>query len=243
MFTEIYANLYDSIHKSKDYAREVKQILAIIDLDEKDNLHGFDFGCGTGTHAAEFAKLGVQVDGFDVSEGMLSVAKSRYPLLKFSNRLDEFSNQYDFSYSLFDVLSYQTTIKELGDLLANLFSRTKNDGICIVDSWNLKGVLADPPKINDRNIMTDSGEVIRRVTPDNRQTRQGIYRLAIDLIESNSSTVLKSELHEIRAWSPVEVIALMEEIGFVGMSLYNPVDPSVKCSELDWRFGIKAKKP
>jgi len=243
MFTEIYANLYDSIHKSKDYAREVKQILSIINLVETDNLHGFDFGCGTGTHAAEFSKLGVEVDGFDVSEGMLSVAKSRYPFLKFSNRLNEFSNLYDFCYSLFDVLSYQTTVEELRDLLTVLFNRTKNGGICLVDSWNLKGVFADPPRMNERNLTTESGEVIRRVTPDNSQTGQGIYRLAIDLIESNSSTVLKSEVHEIRAWSPVEVISLMEDIGFVEMSLYNPVDSSVKFSDLDWRFGIKAIKP
>jgi len=242
MFTETYANLYDSIHKSKKYSEEVIQILGIIGLGERDNLRGFDLGCGTGSHAAEFFKLGVQVDGFDISEGMLSVAKSRYPFLKFSNRLSDFSNQYDFSYSLFDVLSYQTTVNDLRDLLTNLLDRTKKGGYCLIDSWNSKGVFADPPKLNERNVGTSSGQVIRRVTPDNTMAGQDIYRLSIDLIELNSSTVLKSELHEIRAWSPSEVLTIMEEVGFEKMSIYNPANTSLKFSELDWRFGIKAKK-
>jgi len=42
-----------------------------------------DLGCGPG-HVADFlAKFGVQVEGFDLSEGMIAQAQQRYPTLTF----------------------------------------------------------------------------------------------------------------------------------------------------------------
>ena len=243
MFSSAYANLYDSIHESKNYSIEVNQILRIINLKESEDLRGFDLGCGTGSHAAEFSKLGVEVDGFDVSEDMLAVAKSRYPSIKFSNNLIDFHDKYDFSYSLFDVLSYQTTVIELRKVLLNLFEHTKKGGSCLVDSWNSNGVRQDPPRYNERIVNSSSAEIMRKVSPDNSFAEQGIYRLSIDLIDENTGANLKNEIHVLKAWSPSEVIHNMEDIGFQGVILYNPTNPEIEHSSSDWRFGIKANKP
>ena len=243
MFTETYADLYDLIHSSKNYFEEVNEILRISELDNVKDLRGFDLGCGTGSHAAEFFKMGVVVDGFDVSKDMLTVAKSRYPNLKFSDTLNDFADAYDFSYSLFDVLSYQINESELGKLLSTLFDRTKSGGICLVDSWNSKGVRLDPPRINERVVISKSGEISRKVTPDLSLSNQDIYGLHIDLTEIPSGNTLKTELHTLKAWSPFKVIEVMEEVGFRNLSIYNPTNPKREFSEFDWRFGIKAKKP
>ena len=243
MFTETYAHLYDLIHGSKNYFKEVNEILRISELENVKNLRGFDLGCGTGSHAAEFFKLGVVVDGFDVSKDMLTVAKSRYPNLNFSDSLNDFPGEYDFSYSLFDVLSYQTNESELGNLLLNLFDHTKSGGICLVDSWNSKGVRLDPPRLNERVVNSKSGEISRKVTPDLSCANQDTYGLHIDLAEMPSGKILKNELHILRAWSPSEVINIMEKVGFRNLSIYNPTNPKIEFSEFDWRFGIKAKKP
>jgi SAM-dependent methyltransferase len=243
MFSTTYANLYDSIHGSKNYSNEVNQILRIIDLHKFENLRGFDLGCGTGSHAAEFSKLGVEVDGFDVSKEMLVVAKSRYPSLKFSDSIEDFFNDYDFSYSLFDVLSYQTTVTAFRKLLLNLFEHTKSGGKCLVDSWNSSGVRQDPPRYNERIVNSGSGEIIRKVTPDISLAEQGIYQLSIDLVDAISGINLKNEVHTLRAWSPSDVIETMEDIGFQSIVLYNPIDPNIAFSPSDWRFGVKANKP
>ena len=42
-----------------------------------------DMGCGPGRHADLLAKEGLQVTGLDFSEGLLSVARKRFPLLEF----------------------------------------------------------------------------------------------------------------------------------------------------------------
>ena len=243
MFSSTYANLYDSIHGSKNYSIEVNQILTMIDFSEFQNLRGFDIGCGTGSHAAEFSKLGVEVDGFDVSKEMLAVARSRYPHLKFSDNLVDFFNEYDFSYSLFDVLSYQTTVSDLHALLLNLFEHTKSGGRCLVDSWNSSGVRNDPPRYNERIVNSGSGEIIRKVSPDISLAEQDIYQLSIDLVDSITGINLKNELHTLRAWSPSEVIKNMEDIGFQNISVYNPTNSKNAFSPSDWRFGIKANKP
>lgn len=243
MFSTTYANLYDSIHESKNYSNEVNQILRVIDFSELEKLRGFDLGCGTGSHAAEFSKLGVEVDGFDLSKEMLAVARSRYPLLKFSNILSDFSNDYDFSYSLFDVLSYQTTVSDLHALLLNLFEHTKRGGRCLVDSWNSSGVRKDPPRYDERIANSGSGEIIRKVSPDISLAEQDIYRLSIDLVDSITGINLNNEVHTLRAWSPSDVIKNMEDIGFQHIGVYNPTNPKNAFSPSDWRFGVKANKP
>jgi SAM-dependent methyltransferase len=243
MFSATYANLYDSIHESKNYSNEVNQILRVIDFSKLEKLRGFDLGCGTGSHAAEFSKLGVEVDGFDLSKEMLAVARSRYPLLKFSNILSDFSNDYDFSYSLFDVLSYQTTVSDLRMLLMNLFEHTKRGGVCLVDSWNSSGVRKSPPSYNERIVNSGGGKIMRKVTPDFRYIQQDIYRLSIDLVDVNTGINLKNEVHELRAWSPSDVIKSMEDVGFENISAYNSANPEIALSASDWRFGVKANKP
>jgi SAM-dependent methyltransferase len=243
MFSTTYAKLYDSIHESKNYSKEVEQILGLINPGKTEKLRGFDLGCGTGLHAAEFARLGIEVDGFDVSKEMLAVARARHPFLKLSDDLDDFSRDYDFSYSLFDVLSYQTTVSDLRILLLTLFKQTKKGGVCLIDSWNSIAVRQDPPRYNERIVTSGLSQIWRKVTPDISLADQNIYRLSIDLVDSETGVNLKNEVHVLRAWSPKEVRDEMESIGFHNIIVFNPVNPEIAHTFSDWRFGVKANKP
>lgn len=242
MFTGQYAELYDSFHEKKDYCSEINQIIKVLNFEEIDGLTGFDFGCGTGVHASEFFNRGVKVDGFDISQHMLLVARSKYPNLIFSNKLDDFHNNYDFSYSLFDVISYQTTIEAAMNLISNLFLKTRPGGYSLVDSWNSDGVRIDPPKVNEREVTWNSKGIKRQVIPDLSQADSDIYKLNIDLLETETEKILKSEIHVLRAWSPEQVLEMMGRVGFKEMSLYNPSNPDLEFKPSDWRFGIRAKK-
>ena len=126
MFLGKYAELYDLFHANKNYKNDVLQIIKAIGCRETEGLSGFDFGCGTGVHAFEFEKLGVRVEGYDISEDMLTTAQRKYPNLKFSQNLEDFNKQYDFTYSLFDVISYQVSREAALNLITQLFLRTKS---------------------------------------------------------------------------------------------------------------------
>ena len=242
MFTEQYAELYDLFHANKDYQKEVSQIIKVLDLSEIRGVTGFDFGCGTGAHAAEFLKCGAIVDGYDISNDMLAEARKKNPSIFFSNNLDDFKDDYDFTYSLFDVISYQVSWDAATSLINSLFSRTKPGGYCLVDSWNAEGVRVDPPQINERAVNSNSGQITRRVTPDLSESKNDIYTLKIELLRGETEDILRTERHLMRAWSPEEILEMMRSAGFKQLSLYNPGDPEARFEKNDWRFGIKAQR-
>jgi SAM-dependent methyltransferase len=243
VFNGNYALLYDSFHESKDYPTEINKIVEVLGLKNFSEKQGFDFGCGTGLHANAFLDIGIKIDGFDRSEEMLLIARKRNPKLVFSSNLKEFEQEYDFTYSLFDVLSYQVTEEEALSLFHELFSRTKSGGYAMVDSWNADGVFRDPPKPTERTVKSHLGLVTRKVIPDLSHSNQHIYPLQIDLIHQASNETLMSEIHVLRAWSPNEVNNLMTRAGFKEISIMNFENPSETFKDQDWRFAAKAKKP
>jgi SAM-dependent methyltransferase len=243
LFNGNYALLYDSFHANKDYSIEIQSIVNSLGLEKFSNLIGLDFGCGTGLHASEFSKIGIRVDGFDRSEDMLAVARKRNSGLRFSSNLQDFKEEYDFSYSLFDVLSYQVTEEDALDLMRELFVRTKSNGYVLLDSWNSAGVLQDPPKLTERTVESSLGAITRKVIPDLSGSEEDIYPLTIQLIHQSSNEILMSELHLVRAWSPRKVEDLMLDVGFKDISVLNLVRPNEVVQNFEWRFGIKAKKP
>ncbi len=243
MFLGKYAELYDLFHANKNYKKDVLQIIKAIGFRETEGLLGFDFGCGTGVHAFEFEKLGVRVEGYDISEDMLATAQKKYPNLKFSQNLEDFNKQYDFTYSLFDVISYQVSREAALNLITELFLRTKSGSYCLVDSWNARGVLLDPPKTNERMVTTSFGDIIRRVIPDSNRSSENLYELSIQLLKHNSQKPFRTETHVLRAWSPEQVKEMMSSVGFEELVVFNPIDLDLQFEEDDWRFGVRARKP
>ena len=242
MFAEQYAEFYDFFHANKDYQKEVNQIINVLNLSEIRGLTGFDFGCGTGVHAAEFLKRGAFVDGYDISTDMLAQARKKNPSIFFSNNLDDFKLDYDFTYSLFDVISYQVSADAAMGLVSSLFSRTRPGGYCLIDSWNSEGVRVDPPRINERVVSSNFGQITRRVTPDLSESKKDIYVLRIELLSGETKEILRAEQHVMRAWSPEQILEMMRSAGFKELSLYDPGNPRKEFAKNDWRFGIKAKR-
>lgn len=241
MFEEKYAYLYDLFHASKNYQLEVQEILQLLDLKNINSARGFDFGCGTGAHALAFLQHEIRVDGYDLSEDMIKIATSKKSNLKFSSRYEDFNGTYDFTYSLFDVLSYQTTESDAGTLISQLFEKTRAGGVTLVDSWNKEGVKLSQPRENARSVSTPNGEVIRKVTP-RAVVRENVYDLDIALLSASTNEVLQHSVHSLRAWSPSEVIEIMRKIGFKNFKVYNPAALGADPQPNDWRFGIRAEK-
>ena len=92
---DAYARYYDLINKDKDYAGEARYVHSLIQRYGPGRTRLLDIGCGTGRHAQLFSEMGLQVDGLDRSEAMISEATLKNPELEFhtgdvcSFRLDE----------------------------------------------------------------------------------------------------------------------------------------------------------
>lgn len=72
---DIFARFYDDYKSSDDYDHFMGQYMAIA---QKNGFCGgviLDVGCGTGASMVPLLKWGYRVDGVDLSEKMLDVAK------------------------------------------------------------------------------------------------------------------------------------------------------------------------
>src|SRR6266496_2944550 len=79
------AQYYDEIYASvdKDYAAEVSKAHKIIQkYKQSKGKYLLDVACGTGAHAGPLSRY-YQVEGLDLDPKMLSVAKKKYPKIRF----------------------------------------------------------------------------------------------------------------------------------------------------------------
>jgi len=73
------ARYYDKIYSFKDYQAEGQRLTAVIHQHlRSDGNRLLDVACGTGRHI-EHLKADFQVEGLDISEGLLELARERNP--------------------------------------------------------------------------------------------------------------------------------------------------------------------
>ena len=69
----LYSSYYELLYGDKNYYDEVQYILN--QLPNYTNLEILELGCGSGSHAEILCRIGNEVIGIDLSEGMIELAK------------------------------------------------------------------------------------------------------------------------------------------------------------------------
>ena len=134
------ANYYDELYNAlgKDYPSEVKKTEAFIKKHirskGKDLL---DVGCGTGHHAGLLSKR-YQVDGLDLDENILSVARKKYPSIRFyqGDMINfKLNKTYDIILSLFSSIGYVQNKINLNKTIKNLANHLNSGGVILIEPW------------------------------------------------------------------------------------------------------------
>ena len=128
------AKYYDLFYSNKSYDKEVLFLKRLIG-DRKTIL---DVGCGTGIHMNLLEKDGYQVDGIDLSNEMLNIAKTRTNGNLFQGNLLDFktNKKYDAIISMFAVFNHLKDYNELEKGILNLYQKLNEEGILIIDLHN-----------------------------------------------------------------------------------------------------------
>lgn len=245
-----YAHLYDMFHASKEYELEAKRLLDFIKIidGECEVTSILDMGCGTGAHLEAFAKLGKHATGYDISESMIQVAKTRVPKANFYTHLPTQTLGVDLSYAFFDVISYVLTEEELQAFFKLAYAHTKAGGYFFADSWNYEGIIFDPPKMNKRQIQDGFNSIERHVIPliENENLEQflgqGIVKLSITLRDVDANRVISREIHKLRGWKPEVVLQILESTGFDDVKVFSVKDYSQEAEDHEFRFGVIARR-
>jgi SAM-dependent methyltransferase len=180
-----YANYYDLLYRDKDYRGEAVFVREVLS-EYCPNLNTvIELGCGTGLHAKFLAEDGLEVHGVDLSDEMLNTARERLASLpaEVSKRLHfsqgdvrsvRLNERADAVVSLFHVISYQTTNKDLLAAFMTAKEHLKKDGVFLFDVWYGPAVLRNFP-----------GTRVKRLEDENVV----VTRLAEPLVNPNDNTV------------------------------------------------------
>lgn len=171
-FGQAYSASYDTLYQDKNYVAEcdLLEAAAVRSLGVKLR-EILDLGCGTGSHAAEWARRGVRVHGIDRSEEMLKGARAKCAAdpnlaarMSFSQgdvRTVRLDRSFDFVTMMFAVLGYQVSNADLAATLATVRSHLPVGGLFACDFWYGPAVLAQRPTDRLRAIERASGRIIR----------------------------------------------------------------------------------
>lgn len=134
------ARLYDAIYLNmgKDYAAEAIKVHGVIQQHKQTSGNLLlDVACGTGLHIGPLREH-YSVEGLDIDENMLEVARQKYPEIPF-HRADmvDFDRgcQFDAITCLFSSIGYTKTIPRLNQALANMARHLKPNGVLLIEPW------------------------------------------------------------------------------------------------------------
>jgi len=241
-FSETYSRAYDLLNSGKPYSREVE---FLNDLFQKFGNTGslpssaLDLGCGSGKHLSEFPSS-TRKFGVDQSNGMLAEATSlglqNFDCVNGNICTIRLGETFDVVYSLFHVISYQTTDLDLINFFSTIREHLKVEGIGVVDFWHRAPWDIDPPLTRVTRKSDENTEVVRISTPK-FDLMTGRVEINMDLFVKESSKADFAHLvehHVMRAYTLLELSQAARLAGLSVLATGKWMEADTALSATDW---------
>jgi len=221
-----YSRYYDLLYRDKDYAAESAYVASLLAVHAPGARSILEIGCGTGAHAAELSRLGYEVTGMDMSEGMLeSAAKRKQGLpadiagrLSFvpgDARSARLGRKFDAVISLFHVMSYQAGSGDLAAAFATCREHLMDGGAFLFDCWYGPAVLTQRPAVAVKRLSDGDTQVTRIAEPAMRPNDNVVdvaYTVLVTDKGSGATETLR-ETHSLRYLFTTEVDTALSAAG------------------------------
>jgi len=245
VFGQSYADVYDTIYRSKNYEAEVDLIELIL---IRHGLEGprrlLDLGCGTGSHALPLAQRGHTVVGIDRSPSMLAQARAKASAAQPPCFVDfeegdirqlDLGQRFDAALMMFTVLGYQVEDADLMAALATVRRHLKPGGLFIFDVWNGPAVLADRPGEREVSVGDGSTRITRKTRPMLDIPRH-LCHVSFDLerIDANSRSEQWQEVHVVRYYFSEELKGALSQNQLDLLDLRSFSDDEALADERAW---------
>jgi ubiquinone/menaquinone biosynthesis C-methylase UbiE len=219
------AEFYDALYAFRDFTAETAQVAAIVRVAHPGAQTILDVACGTGEHAMRLARdHHFEVDGLDLDEGLLRVARRKHPAGTFFHAdMSDFAiaKQYDVVICLFSAIGYLVTLERTQRALDAFRRHLRPQGVAIVEPWFRPGELEDDRVV--RLAAALDGTTVERTGRTKIDGR--ISRLYFDYrIEASDGIRQVSEIHELGLFTVEEMAASFEQAGL--RAEYDPVGPT-----------------
>ncbi len=134
------AEIYELLHaaRGKDYRTEAATVAGLVRARNGQAASLLDVACGTGAHLRHFADLFDKVEGLELSEAMLAMARTAVPaaVLHGGDMRDLALNRsYDVITCMFGSIAYLKDVAELTSTLRSFADHLTPGGVVAVDPW------------------------------------------------------------------------------------------------------------
>lgn len=128
------AKYYDMFYVNKSYSKEIDFIKKIIG----NRKYILDLGCGTGRHMKLLEELNFVVDGIDLNDSMLDVARKKVKGNLYSGDIVSYQldKKYDVIISMFAVFNHFKNSLDFEKCIINWYKNLNFNGIMIIDLHN-----------------------------------------------------------------------------------------------------------
>lgn len=220
-----YAKYYDLLYQDKDYLKETDYLDNLIKEYSFDSKLILELGSGTGKHAILLSEKGYNLTGIDFSSDMVELANNRLAKEKINRDSVKFlvgdaktvnlNTKFDVVLSLFHVVSYMNTNKDIINMFKTVSNHLDKDGLFIFDCWYGPAVLENKPESRIKELENDYLKLTRFATPTHYVNENLVdvkYNISLQDKNTNQKYII-DETHKMRYMFKLEVEVLLEVCG------------------------------
>lgn len=218
-----YTYYYDAFYQDKNYVTEAEQIDTLLKKYGCGIQNIINYGCGTGWHDIELARLGYRCTGIDVSPSMIEIAQKNAKNEKMDINFSVADirkygpiEKYDAVISLFHVMSYQNSNKDIMAAFWAARQALSQNGLFLFDVWYGPGVLSDKPSVRVKEVEDNKYKLIRIAKPvmhDKTNVVDVCYEVLV-IDKKLKDTRVINEVHSMRYFFRPEIELYLKESGF-----------------------------
>lgn len=167
-FAEIYQHVYEL--RGKDYGKESAEVADVIRARSPQAGALLDIACGTGGHLHFFRDMFDHVEGLELTESMLAVARERLPgIALHQGNMSEFDlgRTFDAVTCMFTAIAHLDTVADLDAALRCFARHLKPGGVVAFDPWWFPDRLIEGYISAD--VIEPDGKTIARVSHTRRE--------------------------------------------------------------------------
>lgn len=218
----LYSQYYDLLNRDKDYKSEAFYINNILKGYGLSKLKILEFGSGTGKHAEELVQFRHNVTGVEKSERMIekSVQLEGFSLIHEDIRRVNLGKKFDVVLSLFHVVSYQISNKDVSDVFSSARNHLNPGGLFIFDCWYTPAVYKNYPTNRSRVVENDKLKIYRFAEPtiiSDKNIVNVSYKIFVEDLTLKTIDMFE-ELHPMRHFSmpEIEIFANLHKFEVIG---------------------------
>ncbi|WP_102691264.1 class I SAM-dependent DNA methyltransferase [Rummeliibacillus pycnus] len=212
-----FAEVYDALMTDIPYDQYIQWVAKFAPSTEYKKL--LDIGCGTGTMAAGFVKLGYEVSGLDLSEEMLAIAAERLmveginvPLYCMS--MDELAGfvNLDVVTIPIDSINYLQNQEEVQETLSRIYQSLRSGGQLFFDAhslYKMDEIFMDSP------FTYDDGEVTYLWMTEAGEAPHSVHHEMLFYVQQKNRLFERfEEYHYQRTYDIDTYIKMLQQAGF-----------------------------